>query len=57
MGSEMCIRDRLNVSWVACRDENGYKRFAQVLKRFNIPYTEYNGSLDEDLPKILDTII
>lgn len=49
--------DQLNVSWVACRDENGYKRFAQVLKRFNIPYTEYNGSLDEDLPKILDTII
>lgn len=49
--------DQLNVSWVACRDENGYKRFAQVLQRFDIPYTEYNGSLDEDLPKILDTII
>lgn len=49
--------DELNVSWVACRDENGYKRFAQVLQRFNIPYTEYNGNLDEDLPKILDTII
>ena len=23
--------DQLNVSWVACRDENGYKRFAKVL--------------------------
>lgn len=49
--------DELNVSWVACRDENGYKRFTQVLQRFNIPYTEYNGNLDEDLPEILDTII
>lgn len=48
--------DQLNVSWVACRDENGYKRFAKVLQRFNIPYTDYNGNLDEDLPKILDTI-
>ena len=49
--------DQLNVSWVACRDENGYKRFAKVLQRFDIPYTEYNGKLDEDLPKILDAII
>lgn len=48
--------DQLNVSWVACRDENGYKCFAKVLQRFNIPYTDYNGNLDEDLPKILDTI-
>lgn len=49
--------DQLNVSWVACRDNNGYKRFEKVLQRFNIPYTKYNGNLDEDLPKILDTII
>ena len=49
--------DQLNVSWVACRDKDGYKRFEQVLQRFNIPYTKYNGNLDEDLPKILDTII
>ncbi len=49
--------DQLNVSWVACRDNNGYKRFEQVLQRFNIPYTKYNGNLDEDLPKVLDTII
>ena len=49
--------DNLQVSWVACRDENGYKRFAQVLQRFEIPFTEYHGNLDEDLPKILDTII
>ncbi|GAB6959261.1 hypothetical protein JCM15754A_05960 [Prevotella aurantiaca JCM 15754] len=49
--------DQLNVSWVACRDENGYKRFAQVLQRFDIPFTEYNGNLEEDLPEILDSII
>lgn len=49
--------DNLGVSWVACRDENGYRRFAQVLERFEIPYTEYDGNLEEDLPYILDTII
>lgn len=49
--------DQLNVSWVACRDNEGYKRFRQVLQRFNIPHTEYNGNLDDDLPKILNEII
>lgn len=49
--------DQLNVSWVACRDNEGYKRFRQVLQRFNIPHTEYNGNLDEDLPEILNEII
>lgn len=49
--------DQLNVSWVACRDNEGYKRFRQVLQRFNIPHTEYNGNLDDDLPEILNEII
>lgn len=49
--------DQLNVSWVACRDNEGYKRFEQVLNRFNIPHIEYNGNLDEDLPRILNEII
>lgn len=49
--------DQLNISWVACRDENGYKRFAQVLQRFDIPFTEYNGNIENDLPEILDSII
>lgn len=49
--------DNLNVSWVACRDNEGYKRFEQVLNRFNIPHNEYNGNLDDDLPRILNEII
>ena len=49
--------DQLGVSWVACRDENGYKRFEAVLQRFNIPYQPYKGNLDDDLPQILDEII
>lgn len=49
--------DQLNICWVACRDNNGYKRFESVLQKFNIPYTAYNGNLDEDLPSILDEIL
>lgn len=49
--------DQLNISWVACRDQNGYQRFEQVLQKFEIPYIPYNGNLDNDLPKILDAII
>lgn len=49
--------DQLNVSWVACRDVNGYRRFEKVLQRFEIPYTQYNGNLDEDLPEILNQIM
>lgn len=48
--------DQLGVSWVACRDSEGYKRFERVLQRFNIPYTPYKGNLDEDLPKILEKL-
>lgn len=49
--------DQLGVCWVACRDLNGYKRFKLVLDKFKIPYTDYNGKLEEDLPKILDELI
>lgn len=48
--------DQLNVKWVACRDEYGYKRFKTVLEEFDIPHTDYNGSLDVDLPIILDEL-
>ena len=49
--------DQLGVSWVACRDTEGYKRFKLALEKFGIPYTDYNGNLDEDLPKILDELL
>lgn len=49
--------DKLNVCWVACHDTEGYKRFKLVLDKFGIPYTDYNGNLDEDLPTILDELL
>ncbi|MGM9817950.1 MAG: CfrBI family restriction endonuclease [Paludibacteraceae bacterium] len=48
--------DQLGVCWVACRDANGFRRFKLVLDKFGIPYTDYNGNLDEDLPNILDKL-
>lgn len=48
--------EELNISWVALRDKDGYKRFKLALERFEIPHTDYVGDLDEDLPKILDEL-
>lgn len=48
--------DQLGICWIACRDENGYKRFKLALDKFNIPYTDYEGNLDQDLPQILDEV-
>ena len=49
--------DQLEICWVACRDDNGYKRFKLALEKFEIPYADYTGNLDEDLPAILDEIM
>lgn len=49
--------DELGVCWVACRDNNGYQRFKLALEKFNIPYTDYVGNLDTDLPVILDSLL
>ncbi len=49
--------DQLGVCWVACRDNEGYKRFKIALEKFNIPFTDYNGDLDSDLPKILEDLL
>ena len=49
--------EQLGVCWVACRDKDGYKRFTQVLDKYEIPYVDYNGNLDQDLPRILDEIL
>ncbi len=46
--------DQLGVNWVALRDKSGYKRFKLALEKLNIPHKDYNGNLDEDLPRILD---
>lgn len=46
----------LGVSWIACRDENGFRRFKKVLERFKIPHSDYSGNLDEDLTVIFEKI-
>ena len=48
--------DQLGICWVACRDKEGYKRFSVALERFGIPYINYNGNLDKDLPIILEEL-
>lgn len=46
--------DQLGVHWIACRDNEGYKKFGDILSALSIPYVEYNGTLNEDLPIIFD---
>jgi hypothetical protein len=48
--------DQLGIHWVALRDTNGYKRFGLAIEKLGIPYTDYNGNLDVDLPKILEEL-
>jgi hypothetical protein len=48
--------DQLGVNWVALRDKNGYKKFGEILHKLHIPYKDYNGNLDVDLPKILEEL-
>lgn len=52
----------LNVGWVELRNENGYRRFKEVLEKFNIPYTDFSEyiseeQLEETLESILDEIL
>ena len=48
--------EQLGICWIACRDENGFKRFKLALGKFNIPYTNYSGNLDQDLPQVLNEV-
>lgn len=48
--------DSLGVKWVACRDDNGYKKFGTILSELGIPHKEYNGNLNYDLPNILNNL-
>lgn len=49
--------DQLDICWVACRDNEGFKRFKIALQKFRIPFVDYTGNLDTDLPNILDEIM
>lgn len=48
--------EQLGICWIACRDENGFKRFKLALDKFNISYTNYSGNLDQDLPQVLNEV-
>ena len=48
--------DQLGVNWIACRDEDGFKRFKLALEKLEIPHENYNGDLKEDLPVILEDL-
>ena len=49
--------DQLKVSWVALKDTNGYRRFRQVLERFQIPFTDYRGTnIADDVNNILNSL-
>ena len=49
--------EKLGICWVACRDKGGYRRFKLALDKFKIPYIDYNGNLDNDLPNILASLL
>ena len=48
--------DQRGICWVELRATDGYKKIKQALEKFNIPYTDYSGNLDDDLPLILDEL-
>ena len=47
---------QLGVHWVACRDNDGFRRFDKVLTDLDIPHISYQGNLDEDIQKIFEQI-
>lgn len=45
---------QLKVAWVELRNDNGFKRFKNVLENFNIPHKDINNeNFDADINKIL----
>jgi hypothetical protein len=48
--------DSLGVEWVELRSENGFKRFADVLRRLNIPYQDCTNDIEHKLFKIFKEV-
>lgn len=48
--------DSLGINWVALRDKEGYKKFKDILEMYDIPHTDYQGNLSDDLPQILESL-
>lgn len=66
-GSKVFIADKLSetnkrqlnslgVEWVELRSENGFKRFADVLRHLNIPYLDFNNDIERSLSQIFREI-
>ena len=49
--------DKLKVKWVELRNEDGFRRFATVLKELEIPFTDFKGDLDSHLDTILKELL
>lgn len=47
----------LGCEWVELRCEDGYQRFARVLQNLGIPYTDFDGDINERLNEIFDEIL
>ena len=49
--------DESEIQWVELRDEDGYKRFEQVLTALSIPYQPFEGNVPETLDKVFPVIL
>lgn len=49
--------EALDVVWVELRSQDGYQGIKRAFDRYNIPYVDYGGDLDQDLERILDGMI
>lgn len=49
--------DASDIHWIELRDENGYKRFEQVLTALSIPYQPFEGDIQGALNKIFPVIL
>ena len=49
--------DQLGVEWVELRNKKGFRKFKEILDKFEIPNKDFNEKkLDEKIEKILNEI-
>ena len=48
--------DSLNIEWIELRSNNGFKKFANVLKKLDIPYCNLKTSIDNMIDDIFEKI-
>lgn len=48
--------EELGVYWIELRENNGYKRFKDILEKLKIPHKEFSGNIDDTLEKIFKDI-